>query len=119
MTDQEKKNEFAIDCAGERLGRVATKIAGILMGKNTPEYSPEKDIRHFVRISNVGGIEVTGNKMSAKTYYRHTGYPGGIREESLGSLFERNPQEVLRRAVKGMLPKNRLQAKRLNRLRFE
>ena len=119
MAPEAKKNEFEIDCQGRRLGRVATEIASILMGKNTPEYSPEKDIRHFVRVSGVGKLEFSGNKAEAKTYFRHTGYPGGIREESLKSLFSRNPQEVLRRAVSGMLPKNKLRSRRIGRLKFQ
>lgn len=105
-----------IDAKGKTLGRLASEIAKILQGKHRPDYSPEKPGDEIVEVYNVDKIKVTGKKMEQKFYYRHSGYPGGLKKISLKQLFEKNPGEVLRRAVYGMLPKNKLRKKRIKRL---
>ncbi|OIO48334.1 MAG: 50S ribosomal protein L13 [Parcubacteria group bacterium CG_4_9_14_0_2_um_filter_41_8] len=105
-----------LDAANISLGRLATKAAFLLMGKHKPSYVPYKDDGDFVIIENFEKIKFTGNKMDQKMYYRPTTRPGKLKSETLGSLFERRPKEVLRKAVLGMLPKNKLRAKMIKRL---
>lgn len=112
------RNWWVVDADGKNLGRLASEIADVLRGKNKPQYTPHVDTGDFVVVVNAGKIAVTGNKLDGKMYYRHSGYPGGLKVETLGHLLERRPTEVLRRAVKGMLPKNRLAAQQLNKLKI-
>lgn len=112
-------NEIRIDCTQKRLGTLASNIAKILEGKNTPQYAPEKDIQNRVILKNIESLDLPKKKFSRKSYRWHTGYPGGIREISLQKLWEKDPKKVVRLAVYGMLPKNSLRPKRMKRLIFE
>lgn len=114
-----KRGNIKIDAAGKVLGRLAAEIAVILKGKDKPGYLPHKDDGDSVTISNVDKIKVTGRKIEQKQYYHHTGYLGGLKAKSLKTLIVENPSEVLKKAVFGMLPKNKLRAKRIKRLKFE
>jgi large subunit ribosomal protein L13 len=109
---------YIVDAEGQTLGRLAAELANRLMGKHKPQYSPHLDCGDNIVVINADKIAVTGNKLEAKKYYRHSGYPGGIKETKLGDLMERKPTAALERAVKGMLPKNRLQDDRLARLKL-
>jgi len=113
-----ERNWVVIDAAGLTLGRLATQIADILRGKRKPEYTPHCDVGDFVVVVNAERISVTGNKREDKKYYRHSGYPGGLRERSLEEMLERRPEEVIRLAVKGMLPRNRLARQQINKLKI-
>jgi large subunit ribosomal protein L13 len=113
-----QRNWWVVDADGKNLGRLASEIATVLRGKNKPQFTPHTDTGDFVVVVNAEKIAVTGNKMTRKTYYRHSGYPGGLKAETLGHLLERRPTEVLRKAVKGMLPKNRLAAQQLGKLKI-
>ena len=99
---------YVVDAEGQTLGRLATRIADMLRGKGKPAYTPHVDTGDFIVVVNAEKIQVTGNKLDQKRYYRHSGYPGGIRSRTLREQMERRPEEVLRMAVKGMLPKNKL-----------
>jgi large subunit ribosomal protein L13 len=99
---------WVVDATDQTLGRLATRIATLLAGKHKPTYSPHLDTGDHVVVLNAGKIKVTGNKLGQKRYYRHSGYPGGLKEESLEALLERKPELAIERAVKGMLPQNRL-----------
>ena len=112
------RNWWVVDAEGKNLGRLASEIADVLRGKNKPQYTPHVDTGDFVVVVNAEKIAVTGKKMTDKVYRRHSGYPGGLKSETLGHLLERRPTEVLRKAVKGMLPKNRLAARQLNKLKI-
>jgi large subunit ribosomal protein L13 len=113
-----QRNWWLVDADGKNLGRLASEIATVLRGKNKPQYTPHTDTGDFVVVVNAEKIAVTGNKMGSKMYYRHSGYPGGLKAETLGHLIQRRPTEVLRKAVKGMLPKNRLAAQQLGKLKI-
>lgn len=106
-----------VDAAGQTLGRLATQIADTLRGKRKPEYTPHTDVGDFVVVVNAEKITVTGNKLRAKRYWRHSGYPGGIRSRTLEEMLERQPEDVIHRAVKGMLPHNKLARKQLLKLK--
>jgi large subunit ribosomal protein L13 len=108
-----------IDATNKVLGRLATEIAKILQGKHQPGFRPEKSGEEIVEIENVNKIKITGKKIQQKVYWKHSGYPGGIKKITLKELFEKKPEEVLKRAVWGMLPKNRLRKKRIKRLIFK
>jgi large subunit ribosomal protein L13 len=97
-----------VDASDQTLGRLATRVATLLEGKHKPMYSPHLDTGDHVVVVNAGKVRVTGNKLVQKRYYRHSGYPGGLKEESLQALLVRKPELVIERAVKGMLPQNRL-----------
>jgi large subunit ribosomal protein L13 len=112
-----ERNWLLVDASGKTLGRLATQIADILRGKRKPEYTPHIDTGDFVVVVNAEKVHVTGNKLQAKLYRRHSGYPGGLRERTLEEMLERRPQEVIRLAVKGMLPRNRLARQQLRKLR--
>ncbi|HLY36354.1 MAG TPA: 50S ribosomal protein L13 [Candidatus Limnocylindria bacterium] len=99
---------WVVDATGQTLGRLATRIATLLEGKHKPIYSPHLDTGDHVVVINAGRIRVTGTKLVNKAYFRHSNYPGGLKEERLGALLERKPELVIERAVKGMLPQNRL-----------
>ncbi|HET6850370.1 MAG TPA: 50S ribosomal protein L13 [Gaiellales bacterium] len=108
---------YLVDAEGETLGRLATEIADVLRGKRKPAYTPHVDTGDFVVVVNAEKIHVTGNKLEQKIYYRHSGYPGGLRQRTLAEQLQRRPEEVIRKAVKGMLPKNRLAAAQLKKLK--
>ncbi len=108
---------YLIDATDKTLGRLSTVIASHLLGKNKPQFSPHFDCGDNIVVINAENIKVTGNKLEDKKYYRHSGYPGGIKETSLAELLSRNPASVLERAVGGMLPKNRLHDDRMRRLK--
>ena len=114
-----KRETNTIDASDKILGRLASKIAVLLRGKHRPNFVSYKDMGDFVVVKNVGEIKFTGKKKEQKKYYRHSGYMGGLKEVPLGVLFEKDPAEVLRKAVFGMLPKNKLRAKQIKRLKFE
>ena len=113
-----EKKWYVVDAAGQTLGRLSTVVADTLRGKRKPIYTPNIDTGDFVVVVNAEKIVVTGHKLDEKTYWRHSGYPGGIKGESLRSLLARRPEEVVRRAVKGMLPHNRLGAAQLRKLKI-
>ncbi|MGH2952862.1 MAG: 50S ribosomal protein L13 [Solirubrobacterales bacterium] len=112
-----QRDWFVVDAEGKTLGRLATQIADLLRGKRKPEYTPHCDTGDFVVVVNAARIVVTGKKRSDKVYYRHSGYPGGIRSRTLGDMLERRPEEVIRNAVQGMLPRNRLGRQQLRKLK--
>jgi large subunit ribosomal protein L13 len=112
-----QRDWLIVDATGLTLGRLATRIAVALRGKNKPEYTPHVDTGDFVIVVNAEKIAVTGNKMADKKYYRHSGYPGGLKVRTLAEQLERRPEEVIRKAVKGMLPRNRLARKQLTKLK--
>lgn len=99
---------FIADAEGQVLGRLATRIAVVLRGKHNPAFSPHLDAGDFVIVVNAKGVRLTGKKLSDKTYFRHSGYPGGIRQSSAQEVLDRHPTRLIRDAVEGMLPKNRL-----------
>jgi large subunit ribosomal protein L13 len=109
---------YLVDAEGQTLGRLATRLADVLRGKGKPQYTPHVDTGDFVVVVNAEKIAVTGNKLDDKMYYRHSGYPGGLKERPLREQLERRPEEVLRKAVKGMLPRNRLARQQLTKLKI-
>jgi len=112
------RNWYLVDAEGKTLGRLATRIADTLRGKDKPQYTPHTDTGDFVVVVNAEKVAVTGKKMDEKMYYRHSGYPGGLKERSLREQLERRPTDVLRKAVKGMLPRNRLARQQLLKLKI-
>jgi large subunit ribosomal protein L13 len=109
---------LVVDADGQTLGRLATRVARLLSGKHKPGYATHVDVGDHVIVVNARKIKVTGDKLESMTYARHSGYPGGFRQESLGQLLERRPEEVVRRAVKGMLPHTRLGTQQLRKLKI-
>jgi large subunit ribosomal protein L13 len=103
-----ERNWYLIDAEGKTLGRVATKAAHILAGKHKPTYTPYVDCGDYVIVVNASKVVLTGNKLKDKKYYNHSGYPGGLRERTAEVMIEKYPEEMLERAIKGMLPHNRL-----------
>ncbi|MGB9743138.1 MAG: 50S ribosomal protein L13 [Minisyncoccales bacterium] len=114
-----ERKTHTIDATNKNLGRLAAEIAVLLRGKHKSDFVPYKDMGDVVVIKNVNKLKFSGRKLIQKKYYRHSGYLGGIKEISLEKLFKKNPAAVLREAVNGMLPKNRLRAKMIKRLKFE
>ena len=112
-----QRDWYVVDAEGQTLGRLATRIADALRGKRKPEYTPHIDTGDFVIVVNAEKIRVTGDKLHQKVYYRHSGYPGGIRSRTLEEMLARRPEEVIRKAVKGMLPRNRLGRAQLRKLK--
>ncbi len=112
-----QRDWLIVDATGQTLGRLATQIADALRGKRKPQYTPHVDTGDFVIVVNAEKISVTGNKLADKRYYRHSGYPGGLKVRTLAEQLERRPEEVIRKAVKGMLPRNRLARKQLTKLK--
>lgn len=108
---------FVIDADGKTLGRMATEIARRLRGKHKAEFTPHVDTGDYIVVINAGKLHVTGNKVADKIYYRHTGYPGGIRQENLGQMLARKPEMVIEKAVKGMMPHNPLGRAMLRKLK--
>ena len=115
-TDRDRR-WLVVDAEGQTLGRLATQIADALRGKRKPEYTPHVDTGDFVVVVNAEKIAVTGNKMTEKMYRRHSGYPGGLKERTLAEMLEQRPEEVIRKAVKGMLPRNRLARRQITKLK--
>src|SRR6202166_2375402 len=103
-----QRDWYVVDASGKTLGRLATQIADVLRGKRKPTYTPHIDTGDFVIVVNAEKIAVTGNKLADKKYHRHSGYPGGLRTRTLGQMLTLRPEEVIRLAVKGMMPRNRL-----------
>lgn len=117
-TPETRNREWVVvDAEGQTLGRLATQIANTLRGKNKPEYTPHIDTGDFVVVVNAEKIKVTGNKLTDKVYYRHTGYPGGLRQRTLEEQLDRRPEEVIRSAVRGMLPRTKLGRAQLRKLK--
>jgi large subunit ribosomal protein L13 len=112
-----ERDWLVVDATGQTLGRLASRIADTLRGKDKPEYTPHVDVGDFVIVVNSEKIAVTGRKREQKLYHRHSGYPGGLRQRTLGDMLERRPEEVIRMAVKGMLPRNRLGRAQLRKLK--
>jgi len=115
--DELKKKWYLIDAEGKILGRLATQIAMILSGKKKPIYTPHLDTGDFVVVINAAKVKVTGRKEEQKIYYHHSGYIGSLRERTLGEMRQRKPTEIIYRAVKGMIPKNKLGRKMLTKLK--
>ena len=111
------KNWFVVDANGVVLGRLATRVARLLIGKDKPQFTPYLDCGDHVIVINAEGVRLTGNKIEQKVYRRHSGYPGGLKEVPIRSLLQQRPEEVVREAVLGMLPKNKLRARRAKKLR--
>ncbi|MCD6555063.1 MAG: 50S ribosomal protein L13 [Anaerolineae bacterium] len=109
---------FVVDAEGKTLGRLASEIAKILKGKHKPIYSPHLDVGDFVIVINAEKVRVTGRKLDQKFYYRHSGYPGGLKSISLRDQLARHPTRVLKAAVRGMLPKNRLGRRMIKKLKI-
>ena len=116
-TDRER-NWLVVDADGQTLGRLATQIADALRGKRKPTYTPHIDTGDFVIVVNAEKIAVTGNKRADKIYYRHSGYHGGLRSRTLQEMLDRRPEEVIRLAVRGMMPRNRLARAQLRKLKI-
>jgi large subunit ribosomal protein L13 len=113
-----ERNWLVVDATGKTLGRLATQIADTLRGKRKPQYTPHCDVGDFVIVVNAEKVSVTGNKRQEKRYYRHSGFPGGLRSRTFEEMIARRPEEVLRLAVKGMLPRNRLGRQQLRKLKI-
>jgi large subunit ribosomal protein L13 len=116
-SENRERNWLIVDAEGQTLGRLATQIADALRGKRKPEYTPHVDTGDFVVVINAEKISVTGNKRAEKRYYRHSGYPGGLKSRTLEEMLQRRPEEVIRIAVKGMMPRNRLARKQITKLK--
>lgn len=114
-----KRDTVTLDAEGKVLGRLATEIAVLLMGKNKPDYLPNLDAGAIVEVENVGKMKLTGNKINYKVYQHHSGYPGGVKTRKAADLMESNPGEVLKMAVDRMLPKNTFRSRRMKRLRIK
>ncbi len=108
---------YVVDAQGMVLGRMATEIAKVLRGKHKPVFTPNQDAGDFVVVINAGAVKLTGTKLEKKVYFRHTEYPGGIRERTAAQMLQEKPEELIKIAVKGMLPKNRLSRKLVTKLK--
>ncbi len=118
-TPENREREWlVVDATGKTLGRLATQIADRLRGKHKPEYTPHCDVGDFVVVINAEKVAVTGRKRESKLYYRHSGYPGGLKTRTFAEMLERRPEEPIRLAVKGMLPRNRLARAQLRKLKI-
>lgn len=113
-----KRNIHTIDATNKPLGRLAVEIATLLRGKHKPTFVSNKDEGDFVEVKNIKNIKVTGKKMDNKIYYHHTGHPGGLRKIPMKRIFANNPGEILKKAVYGMLPKNKLRSRVIKRLKI-
>ncbi|MGH9378952.1 MAG: 50S ribosomal protein L13 [Terriglobia bacterium] len=112
------KDWFVVDADNQVLGRLATRVARILIGKDKANFTPYLDCGDHVIVINAERVRLTGNKIEQKVYYHHSGYPGGLKEVPIRALMQRRPEEVIREAVVGMLPKNKLRARRAKKLRI-
>ena len=113
-----KREWHIIDASDEILGKLATRAAKLLSGKHKPMFARNMDVGDYVVIINASKVRFSGNKTKQKTYYHHSGYPGGLRSETLEEMMEKYPERVIENAVKGMLPRNKLNAKMMKRLRI-
>jgi large subunit ribosomal protein L13 len=113
-----QRDWYVVDAEGQTLGRLATQIADALRGKRKPEYTPHCDVGDFVVVVNAEKVAVTGDKRESKTYYRHSGFPGGMKSRTLAEMLDRKPEDVIRLAVKGMLTRNKLGRKQLLKLKI-
>jgi large subunit ribosomal protein L13 len=109
---------YVVDAQGKVLGRMASEIVKVLRGKNKPVFTPNTDTGDFVIVINARGVKLTGKKLQKKVYYRHTEYPGGIREKTAEKMLQQKPEELVLLAVKGMLPKNRLNRRLVTKLKI-
>ncbi|MEA3452964.1 MAG: 50S ribosomal protein L13 [Patescibacteria group bacterium] len=114
-----ERETHTIDATDRSLGRLATEVAGFLRGKHKKDFMPNRDDGDFVVVKNFNKVKFTGKKPEQKIYYRHSGYLGGLKETPLYKLFEKDPAEVLKKAVWGMLPKNKLRPEQIKRLKTE
>lgn len=112
-----KRDWYLVDAQNLVLGRLASQVANILRGKNKTIFTPSVDTGDFVIVINADKIALTGRKLADKTYYSHSGFPGGIKSITAGKLMEKNPEEIIRKAVKGMLPKNKLSRHMIKKLK--
>jgi len=117
-TEDVSRTWYLIDAADAPMGRIATEIARLLIGKSKPTYTPHVDNGDYVVVINAAKTVVTGDKETGKIYYRHSGYPGGIRDATVKEVREKYPERLIEAAVKGMIPKNKLASGRMNRLRI-
>tara|TARA_X000000950_G_scaffold84332_1_gene106151 strand:+ start:325 stop:753 length:429 start_codon:yes stop_codon:yes gene_type:complete len=115
-TDLEKK-WLLLDASNKTLGRLSAKISSILMGKNKAQYTPHHDLGDYIVVINAEKVKVTGNKDIQKKYYRHSGYPGGLKSSTFSEIIEKNPEDIIFKAVKGMLPKNKLSNSMISKLK--
>jgi len=115
--DKVEREWFVVDAEGKTLGRLASEIARILRGKHKPNYSPSVDVGDYVIVINAEKVRVTGRKLDQKIYYRHSGYPGGLKEIRLRDMLAKHPTRVIEHAVRGMLPKNRLGRRMFKKLK--
>ena len=115
-TDIEKK-WLLLDASNKTLGRLSAKISSILMGKNKAQYTPHNDLGDYIVVINAEKVKVTGNKDIQKKYYRHSGYPGGLKSSTFSEIIEKNPEDIIFKAVKGMLPKNKLSNSMISKLK--
>ncbi len=113
-----ERNWYVVDATNQVLGRLASEIAQILRGKHKPTFAPHIDVGDFVVVVNADKVRITGRKIESKTYFRHSGYPGGKKFTSLAEMLERHPEDVIKIAVKGMLPKNRLASQQIKKLKI-
>jgi len=113
-----RRDWYVVDATDKVLGRIATEIANRLRGKHKPEYTPHIDTGDYIVVVNADKVRVTGNKVTDKIYFRHTGYPGGIKETSFGKLMETHPERAIEIAVKGMMPRNKLSRAMLGKLKI-
>ncbi|MBI2042302.1 MAG: 50S ribosomal protein L13 [Candidatus Nealsonbacteria bacterium] len=114
-----ERQTHKIDASDKVLGRLASEVAVLLRGKGKPAFVPHKDVGDFVVIQNIDKLRVTGKKMEQKKYYRHSGYPGGLKSVTMGKIFERDPRELLKKTVSGMMPHNKLKKEQIKRLKFD
>lgn len=117
LHEQRRKKWYVVDAEGKTLGRLATQVAVVLRGKNKPGFTPHLDMGDHVIVVNAEKVNLTGRKLEQKTYFRHTGYPGGTKIISAGNLLQKHPERIITFAVKGMLPKNSLGRKLMKKLR--
>ena len=115
-TDLEKK-WLLLDASDKTLGRLSAKISSILMGKNKAKYTPHNDLGDYIVVINAEKVKVTGKKDIQKKYYRHSGYPGGLKSSTFSEIIEKNPEDIILKAVKGMLPKNKLSNSMISKLK--
>lgn len=114
-----ERETVTLDATDRPLGRLATEVAKLLMGKHKATYAPNVDAGAIVEIENMGKVKLTGNKLDQKRYYSHSGYPGGLKTRKLSDIMKKDPGDALRRAVDRMLPKNTFRSRRLKRLRIK
>ena len=117
-SDEMVKKWHLVNAENKTLGRLSSKISSILMGKNKAQYTPHNDLGDYVVVVNAEKIKVTGNKNTQKRYYRHTGYPGGLKSSTFSEMIEKDPENTILKAVKGMLPKNKLSNSMISKLKI-